>query len=87
MTRHRVVLGLKGCDLGLACNASAYQSNEESPAQVDVQIQAHQGLGPIVESLKGLEVLGENGAVRKLAYKKLLFVGVSGRGARKDEQA
>ena len=86
VTRHRVILGLKGCDLGLASNASADQSNEESPAQVNVQIQAHQGLGSIVESLNGLEVFGENGAVRKLAHKKLLFVRVCSRSARKDEQ-
>ena len=87
MARHRVILGLKGCDLSLAGNASADQSNEESPAQVNVQIQAHQGLGSIVESLNGLEVLGENSAVRKLANKELLFVRVCSRGARKDEQA
>ena len=87
MAGHRVVLGLESVDVGLGGDAAAHERDQEIPLEVDVQVQAVEGLGGVEQAADGLELLLRGRIARGCGHEHALRVRAGGGGASQEQQA
>ena len=86
MTGHRVIGGLQSRDVLLGGGVAAHEGDQQTPLEVDVEVQAIEGLGPVVECADGLELLGAGRVAGCCSDEHTLCVRTGGSRASQEEQ-